>query len=268
MNTIWLVLVQFIFRLTFGVALSMGVTPSSLVTSGFYRVHLWVLMGMNTFAAMAVYSLRTSLAPEAEAARMPWGVVLGLAITLAVVSYAGSVIWLYEKAPLGGVVLYVIAIVALIAAAMATYWSPAASGWGMTLGFLELISSGMLLGATMSAMFLGHWYLNTPTMALAPLKRLVALMIGAVVVRSLLCGVGLALHVGSQSELGPMFWVWIGARWLMGLIGALAMGLLAWQTLKVPNTQSATGILYAGVIVTFMGELFSELLSVGQMFPL
>ena len=104
-------------------------------------------------------------------------------------------------------------------------------------------------------------------MALAPLKRLVALMIGAVLARTVLCAVGLWLHAGG-SELDSMFWIWIAARWLMGLIGAAVMGLLAWYTLKVPNTQSATGILYAGVIVVFMGELFSELLSVGHLYPL
>ena len=65
-----------------------------------------------------------------------------------------------------------------------------------------------------------------------------------------------------------MFWVWIASRWILGLLGALMMALLAWYTLKVPNTQSATGILYAGVIVVFMGELFSQLLSVGEIYTL
>ena len=34
----------------------MGVTPSRQVTSGFFRVHLWVLMGVQTLAALALYS--------------------------------------------------------------------------------------------------------------------------------------------------------------------------------------------------------------------
>jgi hypothetical protein len=36
----------------------------------------------------------------------------------------------------------------------------------------------------------------------------------------------------------------------------------------VPNTQSATGILYAGVILVFLGELMSQLLSMDSTFPL
>jgi hypothetical protein len=36
---------------------------------------------------------------------------------------------------------------------------------------------------------------------------------------------------------------------------------MAWQTLKIPNTQSATGILYVGVIFVFLGELAALVLS-------
>jgi len=42
---------------------------------------------------------------------------------------------------------------------------------------------------------------------------------------------------------------------------------MAWQTLKIPNTQSATGILYVAVITVFIGELTSLLLSGGTAFP-
>ena len=38
-------LVEFLFRLTFGVATAMALTPAKWVTSGFFRVHLWVLLG-------------------------------------------------------------------------------------------------------------------------------------------------------------------------------------------------------------------------------
>jgi hypothetical protein len=44
-------------------------------------------------------------------------------------------------------------------------------------------------------------------------------------------------------------------------VGALAVVVMTWQTLKIPNTQSATGILYVGVIVTFLGELLALLLT-------
>ena len=58
---------------------------------------------------------------------------------------------------------------------------------------LDPISGGLLLGSTMAAMFLGHWYLNTPTMELAPLRRLVKLMAGSLALRIAVAGLGLTM---------------------------------------------------------------------------
>ena len=126
----------------------------------------------------------------------------------------------------------------------------------------DLLSSGLLLGATLAAMFLGHWYLNTPGMKLLPLQRLVILMMVAVAVRSAVCAFSIYLQLVYGDNLTFLAWAFIALRWLSGLLGTLMLGVLTWQTLKIPNTQSATGILYAGVLLTFIGELTSQLLSV------
>ena len=57
-------------------------------------------------------------------------------------------------------------------------------------------------------------------------------------------------------------------RWSFGLLGVLGLLWMAWQTLKIPNTQSATGILYVAVIGVFVGELTGLLLSAESAFPL
>ena len=51
---LWHLLIQFVFRVTFGVALFMGITPARFVTSGFYRVHLWVLMGISSIPVVGL----------------------------------------------------------------------------------------------------------------------------------------------------------------------------------------------------------------------
>ena len=218
MDDIWQVLVQFVFRLTFGMSLSMAVTPSRLVTAGFYRVHLWVLMGLNTFAALAAYTSRGAM----EASDLPASAITGIAVALAVLSYVGAVVWLYERKQVGAVLLYCVAILGIVGAALATNWSEGASTGGIVLGLAELVSSGLLLGATMAAMFLGHWYLNTPSMALTPLERLVQMMIAAVVIRTILASIGLWIHLGAADpdSVQLMFWVWIASRWILGLLGA------------------------------------------------
>jgi hypothetical protein len=257
-------LIQFLFRLTFGVALAMTVTPHRWVSAGFYRVHLWVLIGVNTVAALALYTQRDTL----RELLTNWNVVFLLSLALIILSYAGSVIWLYEKEQLGGVLLFVIALIGLLAAVFATRWPAAMSGAGVFLALLDLGSSGVLLGVTLAALFLGHWYLNTPTMELLPLKQLVIYLIAAIVARTLVSGMGLLLQAGAAQPLEPIFWAFIGFRWLAGLLGTSMLALLVWYTLKVPNTQSATGILYAGVVLTFLGELTSQLLSVDALYPL
>lgn len=258
MGAIWPIFVQFVFRVSFGVALSMSITPSRLVTSGYYRVHLWVLMGLNTAAALALYTGRAAFHDEL----VSWQVVLALAISMAVACYGGAVCWLYEKARAGQAVLIFVAVASAAGALLGTSWAGAITPGRIVAAIADLLSSGLLLGSILAAMFLGHWYLNTPSMQLMPLKRLVILMVIAVLVRSIVCAFMLIVQVNYGEDLAFLIWVFVLMRWLSGLLGTLILGILTWKTLQIPNTQSATGILYAGVILAFIGELTSQLVGV------
>jgi hypothetical protein len=257
------ILIQFLFRLSFGVAVAMSIIPSGLISSGFYRVHLWVLMGVNTLAALVTFSGRASLAESIAS----WPFVMAVAIGTGVACYAGGVAWLFDRRRFGTFTLYVVALASLLNAVVATPWADRTTGVGIALAMIDLASGGVLLGGTLAAMLLGHWYLNTPTMDLAPLKRLVAFLGGALLVRITVCAVGLTLAANASLDLSSTFWVFLSFRWLAGLLGTGAMAWMTWLTLRVPNTQSATGILYTGVILVFLGELVSQLLSVDLMYP-
>ncbi len=249
------ILTQFLFRLTFGLALSMAITSPRKVTSGYYRNHLFVLLGLNVLAALVALA-----APEQF--RL-WPPLAGAAL-----SYAGAVAWLYEKRPAGIAILLLVAIVGLAGAWLAQPQQRSgaeATTAATVLRWLDAPTSGLLLGSTIAAMFLGHWYLNTPTMVIAPLERLIQLMATAVIARAIVCGVGLVLGI-NQGHVPQL--AFVALRWLSGLVGALALAVMAWKTLKIPNTQSATGILYVGLIAVFLGELTSQLLSAGTPFPL
>jgi len=255
-DSLWPVLTQFIFRVTLGVAVAMAVTPAALVTSGFYRVHLWVLLGLNTVAALAVFTTFK----DAQ-------LLLAVTVAIAAASYIGAVIWMYEQRVLGVIALRVIAALALAAALMAAsgIWQrPVMAGAAA----LDIISAGLVMGATLTAMFLGHWYLNTPTMQLAPLQRLVLMMIAAVVLRACVSGGGAVLYVLDAGSPSLNWWAFLALRWIAGLLSVAGLAVMAWQTLKIPNTQSATGILYAAVILVFIGELTAQLLSAGTLFVL
>src|SRR5436853_523788 len=96
------ILVQFLLRLSFGMTVGMAVTPSRLVSSGYYRNHLYVTLGLATLAALVGSQFSM--------------VVAILAGATAVLSYVGSVCWLYEAKQAGIAVLWLVAGCSLAAA--------------------------------------------------------------------------------------------------------------------------------------------------------
>jgi len=117
-------------------------------------------------------------------------------------------------------------------------------------------------------MLLGHWYLNSPTMELVPLKRLILAMGAAVGLQVVVSSLGLWGETASVASVSTQWVLFVVLRWLFGLVGVGVLTWMAWQTLKIPNTQSATGILYVAVIGTFVGETMALLLSRESLFPL
>jgi len=250
-----LVLSQFVLRLSFGLAAAMALTSSRQVTSGYFRNHAYVLLGLNVLATLAAVADSTQL-------------LLRPPLTAAILSYVCAAVWLYEKPHAGKALLWLVAAVSLLGALPTRLTAnPSFEKSAIILWDFDPLTSGLLLGATIAAMFLGHWYLNTPTMELAPLRRLLVLMAAAVVFRIVVCGVGLILQF-DQSGISSTQWLLIGLRWIAGIMGTAVLIAMAWQTLKIPNTQSATGILYVAVLATFLGELTSLLLSAGTAYPL
>ncbi len=248
------ILTQFILRLSFGMSLGMALTSPRQVTSGYYRNHLYVLLGLNVLATMVALAdrQRFDLAPP---------------LVAAVLSYVGAVLWLYEKPRAGIAALLLLSAASLWGAYQATNWNRATYTAQTVLLALNPPSGGMVLGFTMAAMFLGHWYLNSPSMAIGPLERLILLLGASVVVRAVVEAGGLVLYLQSSSpDSGQL--AFLALRWLAGIAGALLLAVMAYRTLKIPNTQSATGILYVCVIATFLGELTSMLLNVQSSPPI
>jgi hypothetical protein len=279
------ILSQFLLRLAFGLAVGMAITSSQKVSSGFFRNHLYVTLGLATLAALVTYAR----APEAF-----W-----YAVGAAAASYAGAVCWLYQNKPAGICALLIVGMMSLngalalpnqsaandelalryrsaipndltpdeiaaeysVAPDLLLFWSP-------YLQALSDVSSGLLLGITTAAMFLGHWYLNSPTMELAPLRRLLLAMAAALILQAVVSAVGLALELDTANQTSAQWLLFVLLRWSFGLIATAALCWMTWQTLKIPNTQSATGILYVAVIGVFVGELTSALLSAESAFPL
>lgn len=258
MGMLWPTLLEFLFRLGTGLAAIILCTSARQVNCGFFRIHSWILMGLATFASLVLYS---------QASQYHYaGLAIGLTIAAAAVSYISAVLWMYERRTAGKVGLFVVALLFVAA-------SP--SGYQRSVRSLSLMENAdfatgsLILGSLLTAMLLGHWYLNFPGMKLAPLKLLVVVSGAAIVGRALISSAGIAqLSVLGMLPESTIGWSFLAFRWLAGLVGPGIMVWLTWETLKVPNTQSATGILYAAVTLVFLGELTAQLLSRGLPVPI
>lgn len=268
-----LLLTQFLYRLSFGMAAAMAITPPKQVTSGYYRNNLYVLLGLNALAAIVAWGGATA-ASIGPFPRLP-------ATLAAVLCYFGAACWLYEKPRAGIAALVAVSVVSLYGA-LATTPLPVVSGSVIPyaekglLAYAGVVTSGLLLGTTMAAMLLGHWYLNAPGMRIKPLVRLTTAMGVVLFAQSIVSGTGLTVVLlgqaftaaGTHDSLGTAQQFMLALRWLAGIFGTAGLIWMTAVTLEIPNTQAATGMLYVAVITTFLGELIGQLLSSGSLYPL
>ena len=229
-------LLDFLCRFAWGLSLALVLTPAALVPGGFFRVNLLVVMGLATFAALVA---------RAAAPGWPW-VVLAAA---AVVAWMGSVAWLGEKRRAG--LLLIAAGAALLAGAVGLV---AGDGRAVLGGLL----SGAVSGLTVHAMLLGHWYLNAPGMRVDVLRRMIDL---ALVAWGLQAAVSAAAVLPWVPPADATATALVALRWLAGLVGLPVLLVMARKTLDIPNTQSATGILYVACLAAILGELTAQLLA-------
>ena len=234
-------LIDFLMRFGWGLAIGLVLTPATVVPAGFFRVNLLVVMGLATFAALLAHSAG------------PAG-VWPLAAAAAVGAWMGSVAWLGEKRRAG--IGFCVACAAILAAATVV---PLATA---PLTAAVALLSGLVTGLTVHAMLLGHWYLNAPGMRVDALRRLIDAALVAWVAR-LIAAVaeaapGLA-SLGERSDATSL--ALLSLRWLAGLVGLPVLLVMSRKTLDIPNTQSATGILYVACLAAILGELTAQLLA-------
>jgi hypothetical protein len=239
-------LALFCLRLAGGLLASLLLLRPAQINPRFYRVQFLTVLALMVVAA---YFLRDT------SDTLTW-LALGSAIGM---SFLGSLAWSLENAP-GGTSLIVGAAIASVVALLhaATLLFPDIDS---TLLAADQLTSGLLLGLTTTAMLMGHSYLIAPSMSLQPLLMLIGGLFAALALRSAASGWVLwgwtrthsLVRLDEANLLLPV-------RWIIGLIGPAALNVLALQTARIRSTQSATGILYVVVILTFLGEVVSQVL--------
>jgi hypothetical protein len=241
-------LADFAVRLACGLAILLLLSPWRAVPLAFFRTHGQVILGLLVLAAL-------DLSRVGERGLLP-AVIAGAALAFAV-----SVVWGL------GLPRLAVPITALLAATSGGVLVAAsrAAGWELwALNASGRLASAFLMGATLTAMLLGHHYLTAPAMSIEPLRRFVRCMAWALGARAILAALGWWLwHEGMDGSHGPgqVSSFFLAIRWGMGFAGPALATLLAWETVAIRSTQSATGILYIAMTLVLFGELTALILS-------
>jgi len=230
--------------LSAGTLLVVGVTELAGGTTRGYRLFMAGLLAV--FAAILVASdlaLPPDVAASAtEALRRP--LTIAFAAGTAMYLLATIVNWPRAWLAIGSGMLGLVALVVL-AAAGGSRSVPLFAG--------QLVLAALALGAVNAGMLLGHWYLVTPKLSPAPLRRMMWLLIAALVLQAIAFGVALAA-VGTDPLVGSLAWLtWL--RLGAGILLPIAATILALLATRAASLQASTGLLYIGLALVMAGSI-------------
>lgn len=242
---------QFCLQLAFGALFALAFVPKAPVGTFFYR-----LMG----GAAVVPILVAGVLPITVGG-LDWRDPAVLATWLGVLAfpfYAGK-----TRGPAWGAALGWGLVTCVCALALTLQRSVGDVG-ALELGLLTLsaMATGAVAGSVGLAMVLGHWYLTVPKLKVSHLGRLNLVTVGSMVASLVLVGAtclifGDVLESAATPLFGPRGLFNIGTRLVVGLVLPLVFALMTKESIRLGNTRSATGILYASTVLVLIGTALS-----------
>jgi hypothetical protein len=134
----------------------------------------------------------------------------------------------------------------------------------------------MVLGLVSGAMMFGHWYLIDLSMPVDYLKSFIKLLGFALVAD--VAAIGLSLLVlaifggpGATSAIAELFdnhLTLFFIRVVLGPVASIVLAWMCWQTLKIPQTMAATGLLYIALMSVVVGEMLGRFILFRTSLPL
>jgi hypothetical protein len=117
----------------------------------------------------------------------------------------------------------------------------------------QLLVAGLALGAVNAAMLLGHWYLVTPRLSPAPLRRMMWMALAALIIQVVLFAIAVITVPGDaiNGPLGPITWL----RLLAGTMLPIVVTVLAMLASRAASLQASTGLLYIGLALVMAGSI-------------
>jgi hypothetical protein len=130
---------------------------------------------------------------------------------------------------------------------------------------LQVLAGAAFMGAVAVGLLLGHWYLTDRRLPREHIRRLAAVLIGAVILEALVVGI-LGFQdgrSGAAAGFNPLLGISGLATWLaLGMVACTALiAFLIRATLKGERpqaVQAATGFFYLAVITAFTAEVAAK----------
>jgi hypothetical protein len=118
---------------------------------------------------------------------------------------------------------------------------------------IQLLLVGLALGAVNAAMLLGHWYLVTPRLSPAPLRRMMWIALGALGLQAAMFVIAVLTVPGDAigGPMTPLTWL----RLLAGTCLPILATVLALLATRAASLQASTGLLYIGLALVMAGSI-------------
>ncbi len=261
---------SFVLKLVTGIALMWLLVPRKDVTDGFFRIQMLVALGLCVLLVLVIQpdnpakdknmitdAVNSGVRPQSGVRSQAGNQFIRLAQGMAaVLAFGGHIVWKLGRRLPGSIAIHAVAVLCLLSMVTASCAGGLNSN---SLSFLlSDLASAAVLGATLTGMLLGHWYLTTPTMSIGPLSWFTWALAIAAIGRLIMTSISLSRFGFASQDLVHLLWLIV--RIVGGIIVPLAAAVVVARILKYRNTQSATGVLFAALILVFMGEMTAALL--------
>jgi len=230
--------------LSAGTLLVVGLIEVAGGTTRGYRLFMaWLVLVLAAVLVASELSLPTGVeAGSTEALRRP--LVLAFAAGSLAYLVASIARWPRAGVAIGSAMVGLAALVVL-AVGGGTRSAPLFAG--------QVVIAALALGAVNAAMLLGHWYLVTPRLSPAPLRRMMWLLLGSLVLQGLAFAAALVV-VGTDALIGGLGWLtWL--RLAVGVLLPIVVTVLALKASHAPSLQASTGLLYIGLALVMAGSI-------------
>jgi hypothetical protein len=265
-------------ELALGGMFALAIPPFFKIERGFYKstASVYLASALMTTVGLAMLAWRATVSSSPAPTNL-WTVCAIWAVFCVLLALYLVTLWtdngaLRSRAFSLGLLAGLIAVSALV-----MLLKPAMFGAIADVAYvITAVTSAMVLGLVSGAMMFGHWYLIDLGMDVEYLRSFIRVIAIALIADIVAMGLALALlalfggpeATASIADLFENHLALFAMRVVLGPVASLVLTWMCWQTLKIPQTMAATGLLYIALMSVVVGEMLGRFILFRTALPL